>query len=60
MPATASGLTRQAGLIPVIKFLQRIGYYKTLNQTVTLAKIKLITFCKLSIFRHRQLIFGVI
>jgi len=34
MPATASGLTSQAGLIPVIKFLQRIGFDKTLNQTV--------------------------
>jgi len=26
MPATATGLTSQAGLIPVIKFLQRIGF----------------------------------
>ena len=34
MPATASGLTSQAGLIPVIKFLQRIGFDKALNQTV--------------------------
>ncbi len=34
MPATATGLTSQAGLIPVIKFLQRIGFNKTLNQTV--------------------------
>jgi hypothetical protein len=34
MPATATGLTSQAGLIPVIKFLQRIGFDKTLNQTV--------------------------
>jgi len=33
MPAITSGLTRQAGLIPVIKFLQRIGFDKTLNQT---------------------------
>jgi len=35
MPATASGLTSQAGLIPVIKFLHRIGFDKTLNQTVS-------------------------
>jgi hypothetical protein len=34
MPATATGLTSQAGLIPVIKFLQRIGFEKTVNQTV--------------------------
>ena len=34
MPGTATGLTSQAGLIPVIKFLQRIGFDKTLNQTV--------------------------
>lgn len=34
MPATATGLTSQAGLIPVVKFLQRIGFEKTVNQTV--------------------------
>lgn len=34
MPATATGLTRQAGLIPIVKFLQRIGFEKTVNQTV--------------------------
>ena len=34
MPVTATGLTSQAGLIPVIKFLQRIGFEKTVNQTV--------------------------
>ena len=34
MPATATGLTSQAGLIPVIKFLQRIGFEQTVNQTV--------------------------
>ena len=34
MSATATGLTSQAGLIPVIKFLQRIGFDKTVNQTV--------------------------
>jgi hypothetical protein len=34
MSATATGLTSQAGLIPVIKFLQRIGFEKTVNQTV--------------------------
>jgi Transposase DDE domain. len=34
MSATASGLTSQAGLIPVIKFLSRIGFEKTVNQTV--------------------------
>ena len=33
MPATATGLTSQAGLIPVVKFLQRIGFEKTVNQT---------------------------
>ena len=31
MSATATGLTSQAGLIPVIKFLQRIGFDKTVN-----------------------------
>lgn len=34
LSATATGLTSQAGLIPVIKFLQRIGFDKTVNQTV--------------------------
>jgi hypothetical protein len=34
MPATATGLTSQAGLIPVVKFLQRIGFEKTVSQTV--------------------------
>ena len=34
MSATATGLTSQAGLIPVIKFLQQIGFDKTVNQTV--------------------------
>jgi len=34
MPATATGLTSQAGLIPIVKFLQRIGFEKTVNQTV--------------------------
>jgi hypothetical protein len=34
LSATATGLTSQAGLIPVIKFLQRIGFEKTVNQTV--------------------------
>ena len=34
MPATAGESTSQAGLILVIKFLQRIGFDKTLNQTV--------------------------
>ncbi len=34
MSATASGLTSQAGLIPVVKFLDRIGFEKTINQTV--------------------------
>jgi hypothetical protein len=34
MSATATGLTSQTGLIPVIKFLQRIGFEKTVNQTV--------------------------
>jgi len=34
MSATASGLTSQAGLIPVVKFLDRIGFEKTVNQTV--------------------------
>ena len=34
MSATASGLTSQAGLIPVVKFLERIGFEQTVNQTV--------------------------
>ncbi len=34
MSATASGLTSQTGLIPVIKFLDRIGFEQTVNQTV--------------------------
>ena len=34
MSATASGLTSQAGLIPVVKFLDRIGFEQTVNQTV--------------------------
>ena len=34
MSATASGLTSQAGLIPVVKFLERIGFDQTVNQTV--------------------------
>jgi hypothetical protein len=34
MPARATGLTSQAGLIPVVKFLQRIVLEKALNQTV--------------------------
>src|SRR5664280_1676728 len=34
MPATATGLTSRQGLIPVIKFLQRIDFEKTVNQTV--------------------------
>ena len=34
MLATASGLTSQAGLIPVVKFLGRIGFEQTVNQTV--------------------------
>ena len=33
MSATASGLTSQAGLIPVVKFLDRIGFEQTVNQT---------------------------
>ncbi len=34
MSATATGLTSQAGLIPVVKFLQRIGFEKTVSQNV--------------------------
>ena len=34
MSATASGLTSQVGLIPVVKFLERIGFEQTINQTV--------------------------
>ena len=34
MSATAFGLTSQAGLIPVVKFLKRIGFEQTINQTV--------------------------
>jgi len=33
LSATATGLTSQAGLIPVVKYLQRIGFEKTVNQT---------------------------
>jgi hypothetical protein len=32
LSATGTGLTSQAGLVPVIKFLQRIGFDKTVNQ----------------------------
>ena len=31
---TASGLTSQAGLIPVVKYLQRIGFEKIVNQDI--------------------------
>jgi hypothetical protein len=34
MSATASGLTSQAGLIPVVKYLCRIGFEKILNQDI--------------------------
>ena len=34
MSATATGLTSQAGLIPVVKYLQRIGFEKTVSQGV--------------------------
>jgi hypothetical protein len=34
MSATATGLTSQAGLIPVVKFLGRIGFEKIVSQTV--------------------------
>ncbi|GEM_PF-1562997 len=34
LSATASGLTSQAGLIPVIKFLERIGFEELVKQTV--------------------------
>jgi len=34
MSVTASGLTSQAGLIPVVKFLDHIGFEQTINQTV--------------------------
>ena len=34
MSATASGLTSQAGLIPVVKFLEPISFEQTVNQTV--------------------------
>ena len=34
MSATATGLTSQAGLIPVVKYLQRIGFEKTVSQIV--------------------------
>ena len=34
MSATATGLTSQAGLIPVVKYLQRIGFENTVSQTV--------------------------
>ena len=32
--ATATGLTSQAGLIPVVKYLQRIGFEKIVSQDV--------------------------
>ncbi len=35
MSATASGLNSQAGLIPVVKFLDRIGFEQTVDQTVS-------------------------
>jgi len=34
MSATAVGLTSQAGLIPVVTFLERMGFEQTVNQTV--------------------------
>ena len=34
MSATTSGLTSQAGLIPVVKYLQRIGFEKIVSQAV--------------------------
>jgi hypothetical protein len=34
MSPTASGLTSQAGLIPVVKYLQRIGFEKIVNQDI--------------------------
>jgi hypothetical protein len=34
MSATATGLTSQAGLIPVVKYLQRIGFEKIVSQDV--------------------------
>ena len=34
LSATATGLTSQAGLVPVVKYLQRIGFEKTVSQTV--------------------------
>ena len=38
MPATASGLTSQAGLIPVVKYLQQIGFEKIVSQDVPHAR----------------------
>ena len=34
MSATATGLTSQAGLIPIVKYLQRIGFEKIVSQYV--------------------------
>jgi hypothetical protein len=34
MSATATGLTSQAGLIPVIKYLCRIGFENIINQAI--------------------------
>ena len=34
MSTTATGLTSQAGLIPVVKYLQRIGFEETVSQNV--------------------------
>lgn len=38
LSATASGLTSQAGLIPVVKFLDRIGFEDLVEQTVPHAR----------------------
>lgn len=54
MPATASGLTSQAGLIPVIKeFLQCIGFDKTLSQTVPIIPKKSVEFNPAENFQHK-------
>ena len=34
MSATAQGLTSQAGLLPVVKYLSRIGFEKIINRNV--------------------------
>jgi hypothetical protein len=55
MPATATGLTSQTGLIPVVKFLQRIVVFeKTLNQIHLVIKVTQCRFHRLAINSWRR------